>query len=228
MTWFDNYNAKWRHKMANYNRDSLSLASWTGVGVRHYTGPWIDMEIKHDDDGPIPAMPADPFIYESDVQNFITMISEDSTDYKQMSAIDRNSYYLPQGRVEQWERPAGMARFPLRFDKSFLKKWRADRVPLKPNVLNINVPEKYKAAIQQAPDTLANFYPKGVRPFSIGSHDGLIKLLKEYVEEKIIHGKRDKYLVLTCDENIYNRAVRVTAPSYRVDIYPIEFAKPTF
>ena len=82
-------------------------------------------------------------------------------------------------------------------------------MPLKPNPRSPRVPEKYKEAIRKAPDTLANFYPKGVFPYNIGTNEGVVHFLRQFFDDFILLNPEKKYYLITCDENIYKRAIRV-------------------
>lgn len=199
MTWVDNYNAKWRLKMNNISKESYSLANWTGIAVRAYTGAQIiDLRVRRDgEDKIVPALPDNPW-------DQIRSVTE---------LIIRNTQ-LPINGVEQFGHIApisvqGMEHMKHLFEKSLMVQWEVDRVPLKPNPHSRNLPDQYKDAIRQAPDTLANFYPKGVFPHNIGSNEGIVWFLKRYYEDFIQNNAEPKYIVITCDENIYKRAIRV-------------------
>lgn len=189
----DNYNAKWRMKMHNINKDNFVMANWTGIAVREYTGPELDMTIRRKEGICIPAQADDIFKHIPAVKNLILQNTEVS-----------NSNFTEKRRII-----AGMVNFPFLYDSSLLHVWGVDRLPLKPQAGNVNIPPKYNDAIIQAPDTLANFYPKGVFPHNIGSNEGFIAMLKKYFDEFIKENQTEKYHVITVDENIYKRAMRV-------------------
>lgn len=65
------------------------MASRTGIGACHYKGPAINLAIQHYNDGPIPAMPANHFKYENDVQNIFTLLTEDLRDDGDNNFTDR-------------------------------------------------------------------------------------------------------------------------------------------
>lgn len=191
VTWMDNYNAKWRMKMANIGKDNFKIANWTGVAVREYTGQQeIHMNCLTQDDGTIiPALPDNMFQHIAPVTKFIINHTE---------AVCVNDS-IP-----------GLENFPFeKLEQSLLNSWGVHRLPLKPNLDNEHVPRKYKEAIEAAPDTLANFYPKGVFRHNIGSNEGCVAMLKEYFDEFVKNNYEKKYFVITCDENIYKRAMRV-------------------
>jgi hypothetical protein len=69
---------------------------------------------------------------------------------------------------------------PSLYDSSLMVLWKADRVPLKPNISNINLPQRYRDAIRASPESLSNFYPTGIHPENIGSNIGLLKIVKQF------------------------------------------------
>jgi len=190
VTWMDNYNAKWRMKMSNIDKDSFKMANWTGVAVREYTGDIdIQLNLVTDEHGCfVPALPSRIFDYVPSVKKFILDKTEEGN-----SGLIR-----------------GLENFPFQnLECSLLQTWGVNRLRLKPNLDNPNLPLQYKEAIKAAPDTLANFYPKGVFPHNIGSNEGFIAMLKNYFEQFVTGNGDQKYFIITCDENIYKRAMRV-------------------
>lgn len=185
--------------MNNISKESYTLANWTGIAVRAYTGAEeIDMRIRRRENIIVPAMPDDLWKHDDTVFKFI--IKETQT-WELWD--DENFQFLDQRNID------GMNRMKDLLVESFMVRWEVDRVPLKPNPESPQVPNEYKEAIKQAPDTLANFYPKGVFPHNIGSNEGIVWFLKNYYEDFIQDNPERKYNVITCDENIYKRAMRV-------------------
>ena len=203
VTWIDNYNAKWRMKQQNIQKDGLQLANWTGIAVREYRGADIDMTVRRDDKNCIvPALPNDLFKHIPGVINFVKNLSQ-------------HILQLHGERKHPFENLTGMSNFPFLFDTSFMVKWGVDRVPLKPNPRSPRLPPEYKKAIEESPDTLTNFYPKAILPTNIGSNVGIVKILKDFYTDVVKRQKKqqvERYYIITCDENIYKRAMRVPIP----------------
>jgi len=88
--------------------------------------------------------------------------------------------------------------------------WKADRVPLKPNISNINLPQRYRDAIRASPESLSNFYPTGIHPENIGSNIGLLKIVKQFSIDKGIQNETStRYHAVTADMNIHRRIIQV-------------------
>ena len=199
VTWIDNYNAKWRMKKQNIKKDGLQLANWTGIAVREYTGPYVDMTVRRNEEKEIiPALPDDLFQHIPAVIKFI----QEQSQYEFDTSI----------RDHPLATQTGMCHFPYLFDTSRMVNWGVDRVPLKPNPKSPALPMEYKIAIEQSPDTLTNFYPKAMISSNIGSNVGIVKILKDFFMEIVQRQKYqhlEKYYIISCDENIYKRAMRV-------------------
>lgn len=197
----DNYDAQFRHSKASLDRAQHANINWTGVAVRQYMGQdFIDDSLVHDADGAIvPVMP-DDLLAPDNVQAIFQFIVE----HTQLTATQAHA--LNRFPIE------GMRTFKPLYATSLLKTWEPDRVPLKPNINNPNVPEEFKDAIRRSPDTLANFYPKAIVNENPASQEGLINLLKEYFTKNVTSAGRglpQRYFNLTCDENLYKRLMRV-------------------
>lgn len=201
VTWMDNYDAQFRHSKASLSRAQFKNINWTGVAVRQYMGDEIidDALVRNANGEIFPAMP-DNFLTEENVEAIYKFL------------INETQPHPAEIIVENQQRIEGMLQFKSLYPSSMLKHWQPDRVPLKPNVNNANVPEKYKAAIRKSPDTLANFYPKAIVNENPASQEGLINLIKDYFNTKVTSNNTQfpqRYLNLTCDENLYKRAMRV-------------------
>jgi len=191
----DNYDAQFRHTKASLDRAQHANINWTGVAVRQYMGSALidDCLIRDENGAIVAAMPDDPLAPNNvaEVLRFLvvnTQLTPEEARNLNLSPIE------------------GMRTFKSLYSTSLLKSWQPDRVPLKPNINNDSVPEEFKEAIRRSPDTLANFYPKAIVNENPASQEGLINLLKDYFNKNVASSERnlpERYLNLTCDENLY-------------------------
>ena len=62
MTWFDNFDFKYRGIMPTFSKATFSQFNWTGVAVRPYHGLAVtDLKVEWNLHGHIPSMPSDLF-----------------------------------------------------------------------------------------------------------------------------------------------------------------------
>lgn len=196
----DNYDSQFRHTKASLSRAQHANINWTGVAVRQYMGDYFieDTLVRDQAGAVIPAMPDDIMTPEN-IAAILEFIVR-NTQLTQDEALNNNN------SIE------GMTTFKPLYPTSLLRTWKPDRVPLKPNVNDANIPNAYKDAVRKSPDTLSNFYPKSILNENPSSQAGLIRLLKDYFEKNVTSGNTklpQKYFNLTCDENLYKRAMRV-------------------
>lgn len=81
--------------------------------------------------------------------------------------------------------------------------------PIKPHVGEAN-PE-VQDYLDLSSDGLGNFYPDKLLKLNIGSNLGLLRVLREFYENRLLHvdGIETDYHFITCDVNIYTRTLRV-------------------
>ena len=193
--WWDNFNANYRRKFANIEKVCFTMCNWTGTAVRPYKGARpISMELHRDvNQNIVPIMPPDLFL---------------SSSMKEVCKLIVNNtmtFNLQQRSSEYNKNP------PPLYDTSLMVIWKADRVPLKPDTDNINLPQRYKDAIRANPNSLGNFYPTGIQPENIGSNLGLLKIVKQFSIDKGIQTETcTRYHVVTADMNIHRRIIQVT------------------
>ena len=193
VVWFDNYNKMFRKQIASMTRDQLALCMWNGYAVRPYKGRVeVSMKVKRLNYQVVPAMPqlADLWSRTDAIDDAI--ISSTATDIANSASQE----------------------IPLDFlDNSLYAQWGADRVPLKPDK-NV-VPEEYKAAIENSPDTLENFFPKGLIEHNVGSNVGLARVMRKIYDEKKMGSVLGSptYIALNVDLNIFYRLMKVLSCS---------------
>jgi len=189
--WVDNYNDSWRRGFAKLGRNSYSQNNWTGVALRQGQEN-IDMSVVKIDGQIVPAMPDDPLLFTQQAVDMILMGS--------VGPIDRSTIDLH-----------NIETVPSLYDTSLLVAWAPiNRVPLKPDPSNKNIPRYYRDVLSQAPDTLGNFHVVGIFEENIGSNEGLASIIKKFYDSQGMEAQDcHRYFAMTADMNIHKRLLRV-------------------
>jgi hypothetical protein len=181
VVWIDNFSKMFRMKLATMSKKNLQDALWTGIALRQYMGPPVDMSVVTKRGFNVSAMPDDPFVLIPQMLDRLCTIS---------AADDRGT-------------------MPHLYDSSYLIKWGVNSVPVTP--MRRNLPALVLKAMVATPDRLDNFYPQGLMEHNVGSNIGLgivvDKFLKAHGHREATPPK--KYLAFTVDVNIFDRMIKV-------------------
>lgn len=93
------------------------------------------------------------------------------------------------------------------YEDSLVRKYDVRRVPVKPQVSEVDNPELHKV-LAEARDGLVDFYPTGLKQENIGSNRGLFLLLKDLKDQRD-NSAHSEYHVLNTDCNIFMRSLKV-------------------
>ena len=186
--WIDNYDSMFRTRIANIRENSYRDCHWTGVAVRKHLGN-VDVSVVRDhNNGIVPAMPPDPLVFAGRVVEMVLI-----------GSIGR---LTGDGRT--------VREVPDLYSTSLMVTWGVDRVPLKPSIRNPNVPQRYRDAIQRAPDSLGNFYALGMIGENIGSNLGLARVMRQFYDSNELgNDSSTRYYAMSMDMNIHKRTLRV-------------------
>ena len=92
VSWWDNFSKFHRRSVPDLKNDVFSSCLWTGVTVNEYTGPVVDVGIRHDDQKDvIPAMPDDLFAHLHIVKQGISMIYDGGKSMYDTSLVKKYS-----------------------------------------------------------------------------------------------------------------------------------------
>ena len=184
----DNYNDSWRRNFAKIGENSYVEGNWTGVALRQ-ARPDIDMSVSRINGQIIPAMPDNPLIF---AEHAIQLILFGSVGTNNSNVHD-------------------VQKIPNLYDSSLLVAWAPiNRVPLKPDPTNLNVPQQYRDAMAQSPDTLSNLHVVGIFPENIGSDEGLGSIIRQFYDAQCMADENcDRYFAMSADMNIHKRVLKV-------------------
>ena len=180
--WLDNFSKVISNYQPSFVRDAWSNCLWTGCAL-----------IKFE---PRDGVTIDIGIRRND------------DDGEVIPAMPKNIFNTLRACVERFEKTI---RGPKQiFRKALCTKLAVNSNPIKPFVGDTD-PDT-QAYLDRHEDGLTNFYPDKLMKTNIGSNLGLLKVLRDYCEVRMLHvdNMQTEYHFLNCDVNIYARTLRVS------------------
>jgi hypothetical protein len=177
--WYDNFSKHRSHSVPTIYKSTFSECLWTGVTVNEYTGPQVDMGLKHNDDDNslVHAMPDDLFQCKTIVQQNIEI------------EYGKGPSFFDDSMVAQYE----VNNIPLKID---VKRF--------PEMAGVMDSPKNSTAYIHPMKLIKKNIGSNVGLISI-LHD----IQSENNMDSNIGTGPDKYIVLNLDENIYWRVLKV-------------------
>jgi hypothetical protein len=179
--WWDNFNKNIAVQMQGADSGAYKALNWTGKAIHVWT----------------PSNPAKPISMKIDnaAENVWSAMGDNLLESKHMSV------------VRQWVQQVDSMGSDM-YDMSLCVQYDVCRVPLKPD------PEKALAfghkklakVLAEHRDGMQDFYPLQIEDVNIGSWKGLLKLLKNWTDDR---ADDEHYSILNTDCNIFLRIMKV-------------------
>ena len=88
--WWDNFSKFQARQVPTVRKDIFASCLWTGVTVNEYSGPPVDVSVRHDDNGAvIPAMPDDLFAHQAKMLLAFDEIYKEGKEFFNNSLVKR-------------------------------------------------------------------------------------------------------------------------------------------
>jgi hypothetical protein len=178
--WVDNFSKVYQMKIPNMDIGVWHDCLWTGVAIREF-------------------VPVEPRY--SNLSLAIDMQPGDDSNAMPNDLFHRMKKFLASAK-----QITDSTMFV--YDTSIVTRYNVRNVPLKPIVDAVAHP-KWHSALASSVDGLYHLHPVGLIKRNIGSNEGLMRILKRYVdiyeEEKV-----QLYQVMNVDINIFKRIIKVS------------------
>ena len=178
IVWIDNVSKNVARQIPRIGKGVFTSMMWTGLAIKLYDGPALRRDLVLQDRRVVPAMPG---VHYPDFPEFIT---------------------LAESSVNTWT-----AAPPLFFQSSMVYRYKVRSVPPKVDVLAEPKAER-RLRLRNSRDGLHRTSPWEIWQHNIGSNEGLIDVIRQYMAETNLK-ESPHYHVWLVDVNIYTRVYKV-------------------